>query len=211
MLSRRTRLAVLCAAALVACDAADSVTGPTTGPNLLGGTAPAIDPPPVDKPPIEEFLPGVPVLDPFGQNEEGAVELARGFGEFHVEFGTALRKFSFFARNNADGTTSGSYQVDNQSVSGSKEAGTVTCLEVVGNEAWIGGVITHSSIPGREGTPRVFRVVDRGDGSPPDQASLLAVGDATLTCHTRPPLPLEDLETGKILVRDGSVTGGLLP
>ena len=215
MISRRTRLAVLCAAALVACDAADSVTGPSTGgPNLLGGTVPPIEQPPIEKPPVPppaEFLPGVPVLDPFGQNEEGAVELARGYGEFHVEFGTALRTFSFFARNNADGTTSGQYQVDNQSVSGSKEAGTVTCLEVVGNEAWIGGVITHSTIPGREGTPRVFRVVDRGDGSPPDQASLLVVGDATLTCHTRPPLPLEDLERGNIKVRDGGVTGGLLP
>jgi len=212
MVSKRTRLAVLCAAALVACDAADSVTGPTTGPNLLGGTVPPIEQPPVEEPPpIVEFLPGVPVLDPFGQDEEGAVELARGYGEFHVELGTALRTFAFFARKKADGTTSGQYQVDNQSVSGSKEAGTVTCLEVVGNEAWIGGVITHSSIPGREGTARVFRVVDRGDGSPPDQASLLIVGDATVTCHTRPPLPLEDLERGNIKVRDGGVTGGLLP
>jgi hypothetical protein len=210
MLSKRTRLAVLCAAALVACDAADSVTGPPTEPRLLGGTVPPIEVPPVDKPPVEEFLPGVPVLDPFGQNEEGAVELARGYGEFHVELG-ALRTFAFFARNNADGTTSGQYQVDNQGPAGSKEAGTVTCLEVVGNEAWIGGVITHSSLPGREGTARVFRVVDRGDGSPPDQASLLIVGDATVTCHTRPLIPVEDLERGQIKVRDGSASGGLLP
>lgn len=211
MLSKRTRLAVLCAAALAACDAADSVTGPTTEPRLLGGTVPPIEVPPVDKPPIEEFLPGVPVLDPFGQDEEGAVELARGFGEFHVEFGTALRTFAFFARNNRDGTTSGQYQVDNQSAAGSKENGRVTCLEVAGNEAWIGGVITHSTIPGREGTARVFRVVDRGDGSPPDQASVLIVGDATITCHTRPFIPVDDLEKGKIQVRDGRADGGLLP
>jgi hypothetical protein len=208
---------MLCAAALVACDAADSVSGPGE-PRPLGGTFPPIEQPPIEKPPLEEppekppvepppvieFLPGVPVLDPFGQDDEGAVELARGFGEFHVEFGTALRTFAFVARNHADGTTSGEYQVDNQSAAGSRERGTVTCLSVEGNQAWIGGVITHSTIPGREGTARVFRVVDRGDGEPPDQASVLIVGDATVTCHTRPLIPVEDLEEGRIQVRDGA-------
>ena len=218
MLSKRLPLAILCAAALVACDAANTISGPSD-PSLLGGTFPPIEQPPIDKPPveeppveeppieeppIEEFLPGIPVLDPFGEDDEGAVELARGFGEFDVELGTALRTFAFIARNRADGTTTGEYQVDNQSVSGSRERGIVTCLEVDGNQAWIGGVITHSTIPGREGTARVFRVIDRGDGEPPDQASLLIVGDATVTCHTRPLLPVEDLDEGRIQVRDGT-------
>ena len=76
MLSNRTTLAVLCAAALVACDAADSVTGPTTQPNLLGGIVPPIEVP-------EEFLPGVPVLDPFApvwSDDAGVIESARGGG-----------------------------------------------------------------------------------------------------------------------------------
>jgi hypothetical protein len=207
MLSKRTTLAVLCAAALVACDAADSISGPSTEPNLSGGGLPI--------PPIEtEFLPGIPVLDPFAAiwgDGPGDVESARGGGHWHI--GTALRTFAFTAKNRADGTTQGQYQVDNRDVSGSREHGTVTCLEVVGNEAWIGGVITASSIAGREGTPRVFRVVDRGEGSgdPPDQASPLIVGDATVTCHVRPFIPLENLEGGNIQVRDGRVAGGLLP
>jgi hypothetical protein len=215
MLSKRTTLAVLCAAALVACDAADSVTGPTgpTGPSLLGGTVPT-EPPPIEKPPIPpvEFFPGVPVLDPFIFDDEGAVESARGRGQFHVEFGTALRVFAFVARTNADGTTTGEYQVDNQSVSGSRERGIVTCLAVDGDLAWIGGVITHSTIEGREGTPRLFRVVERGHGDPPDQASLLIVtAEANVTCQTRPLLPVEDLEEGKIIVRDGGTTVAVLP
>jgi hypothetical protein len=199
MVSTRISLAVLCVAALTACDAADSLTGPSSAPRPSGGGL---------LPPIEtEFLPGVPVLDPFAaiwNDDAGVVESARGGGYFHVA--TALRTFAFTAKNRADGSTQGQYQVDNRDVSGSREHGTVTCLEVDGNQAWIGGVITHSSIPGREGTPRIFRVVDRGEGSgaPPDQASLLLVAAAGETCHGRPLLPLEDLEGGNIQVRDGA-------
>ena len=46
---------------VVACDAADSVTGPPTEPRLLGGYRSADRSAPVDKPPVEGFLPGVPV------------------------------------------------------------------------------------------------------------------------------------------------------
>ena len=211
MLSKRTPLAVLCAAALAACAAADSIAGPSSGqPNLSGGGLPI--------PPIEtEFLPGIPVLDPFAAiwgDGPGDVESARGGGHWHI--GDALRTFAFTAKNRADGTTQGQYQVNNRDVSGSREHGTVTCLEVDGNEAWIGGIITASSIPGREGTPRLFRVIDRGEGSgdPPDQSSiLLVVAESRLACHARPRegIPLQDLEGGNIQVRDGQAEGGLLP
>jgi hypothetical protein len=208
MLSKRTPLAIFCAAALVACGAADSVTGPSTGqPNLSGGGLPI--------PPIEtEFLPGIPVLDPFAAiwgDGPGDAESARGGGHWHI--GTALRTFAFTAKNRSDGTTQGQYQINNRDVSGSREHGTVTCLEVRGNEAWIGGVIAASSLPNREGTPRVFRVVDNGEGSgdPADQASLVEVPLLGVTCHTMPMIPLETLEGGNIQVRDGEVAGGLLP
>jgi hypothetical protein len=199
MLSKRTTLAVLCATALVACDAADSVTGP---PSLSGDLISI---------PIEtEFLPGVPVLDPFASiwnDDGGVVESARGGGHWHVPSG-ALRTFAFTAKNRADGSTQGQYQVDNRDVSGSREHGTVTCLEVDGDQAWIGGIVTHSSVPANVGIRRVFRVVDRGEGSgdPPDQASILlfVIGDPAEECHTRPPLPGENLEGGNIQVTDGA-------
>ena len=208
MLSKRTTLAVLCAAALVACDAADSISGPSgpTGPNLSGGPLPPIEQPPIEKPPIEEFLPGVPVLDPFAlfvDPSAGDVEWARGKGDMHL--GPALRTFAFVARNRADGTTRGSYQIDNRET-GIREQGTVTCLEVLDNRAWIGGIITHSSDPSRVGMERVFSVVDNGEGSddPPDQTSLLATAPAEL-CRTRPiglVEPLYPIESGDIEVRD---------
>ncbi len=198
MLSKRITLAVLCAAAVVACDAADSISGPRTEPGPSPSLLPIIE---------TEFLPGVPVLDPFAHiwnDDAGVTESARGGGHFHV--GGALRTFAFTAKNRADGTTQGQYQVNNRDVSGAREHGTVTCLAVDGNEAWIGGVITHSSLPGREGLARVFRVVDRGEGSgdPPDQASYLIVGEPLVTCDTRPWLPLETLEGGNLQVRDGT-------
>jgi len=200
MPSKRHALAVLCAATLVACDNVADITGPS------GSSSPSPNLIPI---PVQEFLPGVPVLDPFAPmwgDDAGVVESARGGGHFQVEFTTALRTFAFTAKNRADGSIQGQYQVNNRDVSGSREHGTVTCLEVDGDQAWIGGVITHSSIPGREGTPRVFRVIDNGEGSgdPPDFASYFAFGDALVTCDARPMLPGQDLEGGNIQVRDGA-------
>jgi hypothetical protein len=50
----------------------------------------------------------------------------------------------------------------------------------------------------------VWRVIDRGEGSgdPPDQISFLVV-DLAQMCHEKPPLlPLNDIESGNIQVRD---------
>jgi hypothetical protein len=188
MVSTRNALAVLCAAALVACDgAADAITGPDISANLI---------------PIEtEFLPGIPVLDPFAPTSDvGVIESARGGAHYHI--GTDLRTFAFTAKTRADGTTQGQYQVNNRST-GFKEHGTVSCLVVDGNEAWVGGIITNSNVPGSEGFRRVWRVVDRGEGSddPPDQMSpaLPVLADA---CDERMPLALQDIEGGNIQVRD---------
>ena len=134
---------------------------------------------------------------------QGESELAHENELVRSEEQAAQDKCSLTLHDNGDGTTTGQYQVDNQDVSGSRENGTVTCLAVDGDQAWIGGVITHSSIPGREGTPRLFRVIERGHGAPPDQASVLIVtAEARVECQTRPLLPVQDLEEGKILVRD---------
>ena len=103
-----------------------------------------------------------------------------------------------------DGTTQGQYQINNRDV-GAKEHGVVTCLEVVGNEAWVGAVITASTNPNSLGFERVWRVVDRGEGSaaPPDQVSITIIGlGIAQTCHTAPVLPLEEIESGNIQVQD---------
>lgn len=197
MLSKRFPLAVLCAAAIVACDAGDSMTGPSSSPNA---SIDALVPLPIET----EFLPGIPVLDPFApiwNDDAGVDESARGGGHFQTE--GALRNFAFTAKNRADGTTQGQYQINNRST-GIREHGVVTCLEVVENAAWIGAVITQSNDPNRIGVPRVFVVVDRGEGSnsPPDQTSFFGVLPAE-SCRLRLPQPLNDLEGGNIQVRDG--------
>lgn len=197
MLSKRFPLTILCAAAIVACDAGDSMTGPSSSPNAsVGGLLPL---------PVEtEFLPGIPVLDPFASiwnDDAGVDESARGGGHFQTE--GALRTFAFTAKTRADGTTQGQYQINNRST-GIREHGVVSCLEVVENAAWIGAVITHSNDPNRIGFPRVFVVVDRGEGSnsPPDQTSFFEVRPAE-SCRLTLPQPLNDLEGGNIQVRDG--------
>ena len=44
----------------------------------------------------------------------------------------------------------------------------VLCLTVVGNRAWIGGLIRNSSIPGNIGRETAFRVEDNGNGASGD-------------------------------------------
>lgn len=194
MLSKRTTLTVLCAAALVACDgAADSITGPPAVPDA-------------SLVPIEtDFLPGIPALDPFAPmwgDGPGVAESARGGGHFQVD--GALRNFAFTARTRADGTTDGQYQINNRST-GIKEHGTVSCLEVVGNAAWIGAVITSSNDPTRIGVERMIEVVDWGEGSGnrPDEASLAEVRPAA-SCHLRVPQELHELDGGNLQVRDAA-------
>jgi hypothetical protein len=197
MLSKRHALAVLCAATLVACDNVADITGPGTS----SSPSPNLIPIPVET----EFLPGIPLLDPFAPmwgDDGGVVESARGGGHFQTE--GALRTFAFTAKTRADGTTQGQYQINNRST-GIKEHGVVTCLDVDDHTAWIGAMITHSNDPNRLGFPRVFQVVDRGEGSgsPPDQASFFDVRPAE-SCGLRLPQLLNDLEGGNIQVTDGA-------
>ena len=205
MLSKRFSLAVLCAAGLVACDAADSITGPSTGPSRSPNPSGSLVPIPIET----EFLPGVPVLDPFApiwNDDHGVSESARGGG--HYEDQGALRTFAFTAKNRADGTTQGQYQINNRGAAGGtgiKEHGVVSCLEVDGNRAYIGGTITHSSDPLRVGLQRTFRVVDMGEGagSPPDIASNAEFRPAE-ACRMRLDDEPHALEGGNLQVTDGT-------
>lgn len=186
--STRNALAGLCAAMLVACDrAADPITGPDVSADLI--------------PVLTEFLPGIPVLDPFASPDDaGVTESARGGGHFHI--GPEWRTFAFTAHTRADGTK-GQYQIHNHGTGG-KEHGTVTCLEVRGNVAWVGGIPTNTNVPGVEGFQRVWQVVDNGEGSddPADQISLADLRVDAQTCRMAPDLLLNNIESGNIQVRD---------
>jgi hypothetical protein len=76
----------------------------------------------------------------------------------------------------------------------------VTCLSIVGNEAWVGSLVTRYVIDGQEqpervGGPMIFRVQDTGEGhGATDLASLVFFGAAPggdlAHCNTQPPFPI---------------------
>lgn len=78
----------------------------------------------------------------------------------------------------------------------------VDCLVVVGNQAWIGGVIKTSSDPSLIGQRRVFTVVDNGEGGGAvDELGEPVVSALMLDCLTQPALPLLPLTNGNFQVR----------
>ena len=141
---------------------------------------------------------------------ERSVMLAPGNGDRHrvsvgghdADFIKGDKNFSLIAIQSSDGsvkgrytdmfgagTTTGGYHVD------------VDCLEVVGNQAWIGGVVTNGSINGVDVTGRraLTRVVDNGKSAndPPDQISYSYL--TNVSCTSRANLTL-------LLMTDGQVT-----
>lgn len=121
------------------------------------------------------------------------------------------RTFSFTARIRADGSVDGQWQRVTH-VGGpaqSKSHGKVTCLTVVGNEAWIGGFKTSGTTFVDPPNNEVFwRVVDNGQGrnAPADQMSSQGVGrppgSAANYCANTPLGALFDVTAGNIQVRD---------
>jgi hypothetical protein len=82
--------------------------------------------------------------------------------------------------------------------------GQVTCLAVDGNSAWIGGVVSHSQdetvVPA--GMEFWFRVLDNGNGNPPDRISTIRLGLPAATCNERRPVMVPWLlERGNLVVR----------
>lgn len=87
----------------------------------------------------------------------------------------------------------------------------VTCLSVVGDQAWVGARVTRFTIdevpqPAAVGIPMIFRVRDLGEGAEAaDVASLLffpPTGDELAHCATRPAFPiLRESASGNIQVK----------
>jgi hypothetical protein len=141
-------------------------------------------------------------------NENGVVQSASGgaqrfsAGQFFI--------LSFQANKHADGSVSGRYHVDAKAADAKFDV-VVTCLSVVDNRAWIGGIIQNSSNPiVRDGSVSYFYVVDNGAGAnggvnPPDVVSALrlndAVGEDLRFCAERPlALPSRAIDDGNIRV-----------
>ena len=121
-----------------------------------------------------------------------------------------LQEFAFEARTRADGTADGWYtyrEVDDGVPFVAH--GPVTCLTVIGNDAWIGGTIDASNDPSVVGSGSWWHVTDNGEGAnaTPDVTTFLGIGTASQTqafCDNHPPYrhPFA-IDGGNIRVRSG--------
>lgn len=132
-----------------------------------------------------------------------------GHVDVPVDGSDVFRNFSFTALERADGSVSGQFEFQARHVP-IRVHGRVTCLTIVGNAAWLGGVVEQVSDPPfitPPGTPVRWRVVDNGQGavSPPDQVSGFGPapgGDELAYCATTPAAPLLlEVARGNLQVR----------
>jgi hypothetical protein len=127
-------------------------------------------------------------------------------------FGAFNRTFSFTARIHADGSVDGQWQrVTHNGLPGqSRSHGKITCLTIIGNQAWLGGFKTLSTSGGVEPPNNgvIWRVIDNGQGrnAPADQMSGQGVNrppeNVASYCAAAPTGDiLFDLAAGNIQVR----------
>jgi len=110
--------------------------------------------------------------------------------------------FSLTAVEHGDGTVTGEYTDQYGQGDGGFHA-QLNCLLVVGNQAWVSGVITSGNAGGFDltGLPVITRVADVGTSAndPPDLISFSFVGVAT-PCTAAPNLPLFPMTDGQVKV-----------
>ncbi|MFN2563920.1 MAG: hypothetical protein ABR499_02755 [Gemmatimonadaceae bacterium] len=189
---------------------ADTTPPDTTPPD----TVPPDTIPPDTIPP--DTIPPDTTPPPQPPPDEGGARVAQSAtGSGHLTAAGELRTFAFSAVERADGSVAGQFELFARSA-GVRVHGEVVCLQVVGNRAWMGGVIRQTSDPTRAqaGTETGWRVADNGEGraAPPDQTSLMFVnqppGFAQSYCRGMSPTPMNPVEKGNIQVRDKGRAGG---
>jgi hypothetical protein len=120
-----------------------------------------------------------------------------------------LKHFEFFAIGNSDGTADGWFTYrDIEDGAPFAARGPITCLTVIGKDAWVGATIKHSNDSTVIGSGGWWHVTDngRGAGSPPDITTFLGVGslaDTAAFCANYPPYAHPfPIDGGDIRVRD---------
>ncbi|HEX9581765.1 MAG TPA: hypothetical protein VF970_11730 [Gemmatimonadales bacterium] len=131
----------------------------------------------------------------------------RVIGSGHLAQTAGLREFVFHALQDSDGNAKGSYTIT--LASGVFLTVNVTCMSVVGNTGWVGGIIAETNSSAiRVGSVSYFFAVDNGegDGDPADRVSSARINDADgqdlVFCTDRPLLlPSFDITDGNVQVR----------
>lgn len=136
----------------------------------------------------------------------GVSAAATGSGHL-IQANGELRKFTFAAIRHGNGSISGQFNL----VAGNADLvahGTVTCMTVIGNQAWIGGTLDRNSI-GAPFTHGWWRAVDNAGSNAPDEISVLVVANnpagnlAQAFCDNAPVAfpPLNQIAQGGINIR----------
>lgn len=103
-----------------------------------------------------------------------------------------LQDFGFNAKITSDGSADGWFTYrDVEDGTPFSANGPVTCLTVVGNDAWIGGIIRSSNDPTVVGLGAWWHVTDNGEasGAPADITTFLGIGSLVQTqafCDNHP-------------------------
>lgn len=138
----------------------------------------------------------------FAKGGNGVVHRATVGGHDADLFGNTDANFSLVAIEHGNGDVKGQWTDQ----FGQGEGGihvTVNCLLVVGNLAWVSGIIKSGNVGGVDvtGLPAITRVADFGTSKhdPPDAISFSFIGDPT-PCTAAPPLPLLPMTDGQVKV-----------
>lgn len=144
---------------------------------------------------------------------DAAVEAAATAGSVTVrgEAVTALgavatRTLRFNATRAPNGRVTGTYLV-RRSDNGAWFRGRATCLTIVGDTVWLGGITAETNVPNlvRVNTVSYFYAIDKGNGTPPDQVGAVRLNDVEgqdgVFCRDRPvQLGFNNLVDGDIVV-----------
>ncbi len=137
----------------------------------------------------------------FAAAAQAAPPVNRVSGGGTVDWPLGRITYGFTAQVDAFGNAKGRVRIQFRDV-GTDLHAAVTCLSVLGKDAWLGAVVTDSDDDIPEGTNLVWRVRDNGTAAADlaDQISVIAWAAAGL-CHSRPDFTLhEPWDNGQVRV-----------
>jgi hypothetical protein len=154
-------------------------------------------------------LPAAPegVLLSAAPESNGVVQSINGNADIDAPEG--LRRMEINARKSADGTVSGKFYLKQEWGDKNTYEADVVCFTIVGNRAYVGGVLTAvNGVPIEDYASLRVVMVDNGEGAnaAPDQSSqafsLQQPGQPQLFCNNASlVLPMYDLVRGNLTIR----------
>jgi hypothetical protein len=116
--------------------------------------------------------------------------------------------FSLLAVQRADGSVTGQWVDRFSQVNGGGGIHVaINCLNVIGNRAYVSGVVTQSSSSDQVGQPALTKLVDNGRSAndPPDQISVSIIFPGVVDCNAAPAfddfIPLFPTPQGQVVVQ----------